>query len=179
MPDSPSRDSLPISEHVLGIVTSKLEVRTFKNISFLVGKLQFPRNSGSFHLPSVRCLGEAFLSPFRFSKTLLEDVWDARVLQCVESLFGDALNTPFQKIQYLQCQMLHVAYFCNISHALWAILKSILTCQALLRGAFPRQNSAIRLEVLQTLEKRRFLFKTPSDFIRRSLGLPSGGLLAS
>ena len=57
------------------------------------------------------------------------------VLRFVKSCFGDALKTRVSKMQYPRCEMLGSSCFCNTSHTVWPIM----TCQALLRGPFPRQ----------------------------------------
>ena len=54
-----------------------------------------------------------------FQTPVLEALWKLRIL----------------KMQYLWDEMLDVLWICNTSCMIWAIL----TCQALLRGPFPRQ----------------------------------------
>ena len=54
-------------------------------------------------------------------------------------------------MQYLRDEMLGFLWICNTSHIIWAIL----TCQALLRGSFPRQKwryclrGVAKIEILQ------------------------------
>ena len=71
-------------------------------------------------------------------------------------------------MQYLRDEMLDCLRICNTSYTVWAII----TCQALLRGPFPRQKWRYYLRGLQTSRICRFLFLTPSDINRRSLGPP-------
>ena len=70
-----------------------------------------------------------------FQTPVLEALWKLRIL----------------KMQYLPDEMLDCLWICNTSHTFWAIL----TCQALLRGPFPRQKwryclrGVAKIEILQ------------------------------
>ena len=92
-----------------------------------------------------------------------------RVLKTLETLLFRRCITHCAKCLSISC-------FCSTSRMTWPTL----TRQALLRRPLQRQKTAIVAETCCKHNRLcRFLFKTPSALIRRSLGLPSGGPLAS
>ena len=123
------------------------------------------------YLPSDFAISQiSFEVLLRFAKIMISHrrycVFQTPVLEALWKLWT-------LKMQYLLDEMLDFPWICNTSNA----KRAILTCQASLRGPCPRTNGDTSQVVVQILRFCRPLIRTPSDVIRRSIGLPWGGLL--